>query len=115
MIWFIFIFIAICIIYLGVVYLFLFRKKQIKIEITSSNIIEKPKDEKIDIIAMPRNYIINVVQSEKEVDTTKYTDIVVNISDLVKKLNEKGSPQENELEKVFFKDVKLNEFKKLFT
>ena len=112
MIWFLFI--ATCILYLGVASYFLFRKKQNKIESISSNNIEVAKDEKINIIAMPRNYIINVVQSEKEVDTTKYTDIVVNISDLVKKLNEKDSPQEIELVKVFFKDVKMNEFKKLF-
>lgn len=68
---------------------------------------------KINIIAMPRNYIINLVQDDKQIDTTQFADLVVNISDYIRTKEEKENPNEPNLKKIFLKDINFAQLKKI--
>ena len=93
-------------------YYFIFRKKQKKTESTSSENSDVSGDKKPYVFARPQRYIINVIQDEKNIDEKKYYDIIINMTDLIKQLEQKDIPKEIKLEKVFFKDINFKEYKK---
>lgn len=107
-------FICITFIYLISLYFIFkhFEKKNEKKEKENTRVLSEIRGN-IEVIAMPRNYIINVVQSENVIDTTQYADMVVNIDEFVKSqsLKDKDNKVENTIIKVFMKDVNFSIYK----
>jgi len=107
-------FICISVIYLISLYFIFkhFEKKKEKKEKENTRVLSEIK-EKVDVIAMPKNYIINVVQSDNVIDTTQYADMVVNIDDFLKNQSnkDKDKKDENTVIKIFMKDLNFNIYK----
>jgi hypothetical protein len=105
-------FICITFIYLISLYFIFkhFEKKKEKKEKENTRVLSEIRGN-IEVIAMPRNYIINVVHSENVIDTTQYADMVVNIDEFVKNQSLKDNKVENAIIKVFMKDVNFSIYK----
>lgn len=55
-----------------------------------------------DVIAIPRNYIINVIENTHDIDYRKYADVSLNITDILKNnsLRTDGDSDSNHKEEV---------------
>jgi hypothetical protein len=106
------IYILFSLLYLGIFIYFLITKSNI-IDTTSKN-SELTDDEKLNVIAMPKMFTIKIHDHEENTDLKKYVDIAINIKDLLRQLDKKDNLKEIEIEheKVFLKDVNLNEYEK---
>lgn len=98
-----------CVYGISLYFIFLFSKN--KEDRSTTKVLNEINDLKIDIIAIPKNYIINIVQDEKVVDTAQYADMVLNISDYIRNKSEKDKTTDKAPQKVFLKDVDFTEYK----
>jgi len=100
-----------CVYLLSLWRIYAYLKKKYISSINATETVVPEINSKIDIIAMPRNYVINIVQDEKEIDTSQFADMVVNISDYIMHKSESENPKEKVLKKAFLKDINFSHYK----
>lgn len=100
MTWEAFIF-SICIYLTGIYFILKYKKTE---QPTTFHTAPNP-----DVIAIPRNYVINVIENTDNIDYRKYADVTLNISDILK-TNELKTTEKLKPLKISYENTDFSEY-----